>query len=78
MFSFVAIFSSAKIVDDDKSISEITVSDWLIFAEEKKAANEKTQAVYFFYLFKSMRKLISEHNSKNFEFCVLDKCNFYK
>ena len=39
-------FSSAKILNGDRSISEIPVYDWFILADEKNAVNEKTQAVY--------------------------------
>jgi hypothetical protein len=46
-FSRLLRFFSAKILDDDWSIFEITVWDWLICAEEKSAVNEKTQAVCF-------------------------------
>jgi hypothetical protein len=45
--SFLRFFSSAKILDGDWSISEITVYDWLIFAEEKNPSKRESSGCRF-------------------------------
>ena len=40
-FRLLRLFSSAKILDGNWLISGITVSDWLIFVEEKKRSKRE-------------------------------------